>query len=103
MKQFVVVRIGELLDMRIPNWIGVQHHRFGFWQFQRESSDGGGMSRDHDMYFTESLESAQCLAKELAKKNPGTQYMVAAGSDVYECKAAPVMSARWTAAGLLPA
>ena len=103
MKQFVVIRIGDYLDMRIPGWAGDNANRFAYWQFQQESHSGSDMPRTHDIYYTDSLESAQHMAKQLATRNPGNRYMVASGVNLYECKAAPVIASRWTDAGLLPA
>lgn len=102
MKQFVVVRVGDYLDMRIPNWTGENVHRFAYWQFQTESSRGSEMPRNHDVYYADSLLAAQHLARQLAQNNPGNRYMVCNGTNVYECKAAPPIASRWTDAGLLP-
>lgn len=103
MKQFVVVKIGDLLDMRNPQWRGDDNGRFVYWQYQPESMHGGELSRDHQVYFTDTLEAAQHMAKRLAEVNVGCRYMACEGSFLFECKAAPVMASKWSKAGLLPA
>jgi hypothetical protein len=103
MKQFAVVQVLAMVDMRTPQWNGNEAGRFSYWVPQEESSDGGTMQRSTLLFLTDTLESAQHLAKKLAEKNPGVPYMVCTGSDVFECRAAPVLKSKFTPAGLLPA
>jgi len=103
MRQYVVVKITDQFDARNPGWLANNEGRFIFWQHQNESAHGGDLSRDHQLFFADTLEAAQHLAKRLAEINMGCKYMACEGGLVFECKAAPVLTSKWSKAGLLPA
>jgi hypothetical protein len=107
MKQHMVVLIqsgGELYDH--------QYRRRGLGEagdgvlylYPTQTADewNGAFSGKKELYFTNSVDEAQFLAKYLCGKYPGNRYVVASAAFLYQSTPGPVVGAQFSEKGVLP-
>lgn len=62
----------------------------------------GSVSSKKEVYFTNSVDEAQHLAKFLCERYPGNQYIVASAAFLYQSTPGPVVAAQFSEKGVLP-
>lgn len=107
MKQHMVVLVhngGELYDHQYRRRTLGEVGDGLLYMYPTQVADewNGTVSNKKEIYFTNSVEEGQALAKHLCEKYPGNQYIVASAAFLYQSTPGPVVGAQFSEKGVLP-
>jgi hypothetical protein len=103
MKAWCVVKLdmGSLYDMGVPN-VARGAVTYAYAAVQNKSERAHDFDGNHSVYFTDTAEAAEIVAKYLAERNPTSTWVVAKNTCGFKTSPGPVSKGVFSDKGYFP-